>query len=90
MCRGLQQVVSDGSVVCHTPVEETEWARNADKLKRDFLIKRGLELGNCNVLLHVRPCQGLMRRTDGTIEKRFAKDVVQAPLQVIYFLQASS
>jgi hypothetical protein len=77
-------VISDGTLVRHTPQEETEWLQGADKLKRDFLIKRGVELGSCSLLLLVRPCQGLMRRTDGTIEKRFARDIVQAPLQVTY------
>ena len=43
---------------------------------------QGLELGPTDVLLHVRPCEGLIRQLDGTIEKRFAKTELAMPLQV--------
>lgn len=33
-------------------------------------------------MLHVRPCEGLMRQLDGTIEKRFAKKELLCPIQV--------
>lgn len=56
--------------------------RNADQLIRDFLIKKGIHLGPVNSLFHVRPCQGLVRRTDGTIEKRFAKELTLSPIPV--------
>jgi Exoribonuclease Xrn1 D1 domain len=81
LCWGLQ-VTKDGSKA-HTKEEELEWLRNADKLKRDFLVKKGVELGPLLLLFHVRPCQGLVRCTDGTIEKRFAKELIIHPLQVI-------
>lgn len=35
-----------------------------------------------SLLLHVRPCEGLVRQVDGTIEKRFAKKEVAYPMEV--------
>ncbi len=34
------------------------------------------------LLLHVRPCEGLVRTVDGVIEKRFGKKEVLVPIQV--------
>eukprot|EP00884_Botryococcus_braunii_P018818 jgi/Botrbrau1/561/Bobra.0010s0030.1 len=75
-----ETVTKEGSKI-HSKEEEQEWIRNADKLTRDFLVKKGVELGTINLLFHVRPCQGLVRRTDGVIEKRFSKDTVLHPMQ---------
>ena len=44
---------------------------------------QGLDVGRCELVLHVRPCEGLMRQLDGTIEKRFAKKEILYPLQVL-------
>lgn len=43
---------------------------------------QGLEVGPTDVVLHVRPCEGLVRQLDGTVEKRFAKTEQRVPLQV--------
>ena len=41
-----------------------------------------MDVGRCELVLHVRPCEGLMRQLDGTVEKRFAKKEILYPLQV--------
>lgn len=83
------QVTKAGSKL-HNKDEELEWMRNVDKLSRDFLVKKGVELGPVNLVFHVRPCQGLVRRTDGVIEKRFSTDMVLTPMQVFRFLCSHS
>ena len=40
-------------------------------------------MGPTDVVLHVRPCEGLVRQLDGTVEKRFAKTELRVPLQVL-------
>ena len=39
-------------------------------------------MGRSELVLHVQPLEGLMRRLDGTVEKRFAKKEMLYPLQV--------
>ena len=39
-------------------------------------------MGDVDLVLHVRPCEGLVRQIDGTVEKRFAKKELLVPLQV--------
>ena len=46
------------------------------------ILAQGLEVGPTDVVLHVRPCEGLVRQLDGTVEKRFAKAELRVPLQV--------
>ncbi|DBA92644.1 TPA: hypothetical protein ACH3X1_002861 [Trebouxia sp. C0004] len=85
----LVQAVSDRShkvnkvhgTVPHGEREATDWAVSSSQLTRQFLIKHGMEVGRCELVLHVRPCEGLMRQLDGTIEKRFAKKEILYPLQ---------
>lgn len=43
---------------------------------------QGIEVGDVDLVLHVRPCEGLVRQLDGTVEKRFAKKEIMVPLQV--------
>ena len=43
---------------------------------------QGLDVGNCDIILHVRVCEGLMRQLDGSIEKRFARKELMYPIQV--------
>lgn len=43
---------------------------------------QGVETGPVQLILHVRPCEGLIRQVDGTIEKRFGKQEVLVPIQV--------
>ncbi|KAA6417737.1 MAG: 5 -3 exoribonuclease 1, partial [Trebouxia sp. A1-2] len=83
------QAVSDRShkvdkvhgVVPHGEREATDWAVSSSQLTRQFLIKHGMEVGRCELVLHVCPCEGLMRQLDGTVEKRFAKKEILYPLQ---------
>ena len=43
---------------------------------------QGLDVGNCDIMLHVRVCEGLVRQLDGSIEKRFACKELLYPIQV--------
>ena len=43
---------------------------------------QGVDCGEVTLVVHVRPCEGLVRSVDGTIEKRFAKKEVAYPLEV--------
>lgn len=45
---------------------------------------QGIDVGDVDLVLHVRPCEGLVRQIDGTVEKRFAKKELLVPLQVGY------
>jgi hypothetical protein len=45
-------------------------------------VTQGLDVGGIDFLLHVRPCEGLVRRTDGSVQKRFATKELRWPLQV--------
>ena len=62
--------------------EADEWSRQTTQMKNDYVTKQGLELGQLKLLLHVRPCEGLVRQIDGTVEKRFGKTEVSYPLQM--------
>ena len=45
-------------------------------------VLQGLDVGQCALLLHVRPCEGLVRQVDGSIEKRFSPKHLMYPIQV--------
>lgn len=50
---------------------------------------QGVDVGRSELVLHVQPLEGLMRRLDGTVEKRFAKKEMLYPLQVgLYYSRA--
>ena len=71
-----------GEVRPLTPSEAEDWSRQAAQLTNEYLSKHGVELGALQLLLHVRPCEGLVRQIDGTVEKRFGKTEAVYPLQV--------
>lgn len=60
------------------------WGQRENALRSEgmMLMIQGMEVGRCELVLHVRPCEGLMRQLDGTVEKRFAKKEILYPLQV--------
>lgn len=62
--------------------EADEWSRQTTQMKNDYVTKQGLDPGQAKLLLHVRPCEGLVRQVDGTIEKRFGKTENSYPLQM--------
>ena len=76
------QVGGEGSDKLHSKEESEEWQRAANVLAAQMRSKQGLEIGPCHLMLHVRPCQGLMRQLDGTVEKRFSKAQMTYPIQV--------
>ena len=48
-------------------------------------LMQGLDVGKCDIMLHVRVCEGLVRQLDGSIEKRFARKELLYPIQVPTF-----
>ena len=65
----------------HDQAALSEWHRAAAGLSGQFRSKQGLEVGPCRLVLHVRPCEGLMRQLDGSVEKRFSKTQLLYPIQ---------
>ena len=78
------QVDNQGAVL-HDKEAGTGWTQTAAKLSRDLLLHSGVDAGPCDLLLHLRPCEGLVRSIDGTIEKRFSKAEHPLPIQVRLF-----
>ena len=76
------QIGGEGSDKPHSKEEAEEWRRAANVLAAQMRSKQGLEIGPCHLMLHVRPCEGLMRQLDGTVEKRFSKAQMTYPIQV--------
>jgi 5'-3' exoribonuclease 1 len=79
---GRERAGAAGDVRPLSSSERDEFDRQIMTLNNDYLSKQGLELGQIQLLLHVRPCEGLVRQIDGTIEKRFGKTEAVYPLQV--------
>ena len=71
-----------GGVVRHGAAEASEWQTERQRLQSDYLHKQGVDCEDVTLLVHVRPCEGLVRQADGTIEKRFAKSEVAYPVEV--------
>ncbi len=69
----------------HDKKAKDEWVQNAQQLSHEYMSKRGIDVGRCTIMVHVRPVEGLVRQLDGTLEKRFAKQELQVPLQVSPF-----
>ena len=65
----------------HDAAAAAEWATAAAKLGRELLVKHGLDVASVDVALHVRPCEGLVRQLDGSVEKRFSKAALLYPIQ---------
>ena len=78
----IVQVASKNAIKRHSKEEAEEWRRSSTLLSGSFRKKQGLDIGACKLLLHVRPCEGLMRRLDGTVEKRFSEASIIHPVQV--------
>jgi len=67
--------------VRHDSAAAAEWATAGAKLGRELLVKHGLDVGPVDIALHVRPCEGLVRQLDGSVEKRFSKKALLYPIQ---------
>ncbi len=78
----LLQVSKDLGAQPHDAAAADNWATDAAKLAREFVVKHGMDVGRCEILLHVRPVEGLIRQLDGTVEKRFSKKELLYPIQV--------
>lgn len=77
------KVSRSGGTVRHGSSEAGEWQQERQRLQQEYLHKQGVDCGEVTLLVHVRPCEGLVRQVDGTIEKRFAKKEVAYPLELV-------
>ena len=75
------QVDVQGSTA-HNKDNAQAWTQLAAKLSRDLVVHHGVDAGPCELLLHLRPCEGLVRTVEGAIEKRFSKSETSLPVQV--------
>ena len=66
----------------HNKDNAQAWTQLAAKLSRDLVVHHGIDAGPCELLLHLRPCEGLVRTVEGAIEKRFSKSETSLPVQV--------
>lgn len=76
------------AVKAYNKEEAENWRREASLLGQTLRGKSGVDVGTSNVLLHVLPCEGLVRQLDNTVEKQFAKKAILHPIQV-HCLKAS-
>ena len=86
LVEALVVAVSDGSVKVtgggSTPISAgagAAWRTAATALSSDLLTKRGIDVGAIDVLLHVRPVDGLVRAVDGSVEKRWSAEELAVP-----------
>ncbi|KAL4438007.1 hypothetical protein ABPG77_004228 [Micractinium sp. CCAP 211/92] len=77
------KVSRSGGTARHGSAEAGEWQQERQRLQQEYLHKQGVDCGEVTLLVHVRPCEGLVRQVDGTIEKRFAKKEVAYPLELV-------
>ncbi len=66
----------------HSADVGAKWHAAVANIGNHFLKMQGLDVGPCEIVLHVRPCEGLTRQLDGSIEKRFAPKELLCPIQV--------
>ncbi|KAK9865531.1 hypothetical protein WJX84_008983 [Apatococcus fuscideae] len=76
-----QKVIAGKIPTEHGNDAKREWVQSAQQISHEYLSKRGIDVGRCAIMVHVRPVEGLVRQLDGTLEKRFAKQELQVPLQ---------
>ncbi|KAI3438723.1 hypothetical protein D9Q98_001143 [Chlorella vulgaris] len=67
----------------HDAAAATEWQQERHRLQQEYLNKQGVDCTEVTLVVHVRPCEGLVRQVDGTIEKRFAKKEVLYPVELV-------
>jgi 5'-3' exoribonuclease 1 len=77
----VMATVRSKGVSSHSDKERTDWAVGASIMKNEFL-KKGIDIDECRLVLHMRPLEGLSVQPDGTIEKRFSTKELRFPLQV--------
>ncbi|KAK9818370.1 hypothetical protein WJX72_011521 [[Myrmecia] bisecta] len=76
-----QKVDKNAGIRKHDAAAADEWWTEASKLGREFVVKHGMDVGRCEIILHVRPVEGLIRQLDGSVEKRFSKKELLYPIQ---------
>lgn len=71
----------DGTLL-HTKDEADAWQKERHRIMQEYSHRQGLVMESIELMLHVRPLEGLIRQVDGTVEKRYAKKEVFYPLQL--------
>lgn len=66
----------------HNHQDREMWQRAAIELTSTYRKQYGMEIGQCKMVMHVSPCEGLVRQVDNTVEKRFAPTSIIFPVQV--------
>ena len=64
------------------PDEASNWCTECGHLGSSHLTKSGLDIGRCEVLVHVKLLLGFLRHPDGTVVRQYSTEDVLAPLQV--------
>ena len=68
LCTSAQlQKLATASTACAKPGKQHHLCSPAErqKLEQEYLIKQGVDLGGISLMLHVRPCEGLVRQVPG-------------------------
>lgn len=81
----IVEKISDAMVTVSSNASENKtngWEIDVANMKKEYLSKYGVDLGNVRLLIHVRPIEGLIRQVDGSVEKRFGKETKAFPLQM--------
>jgi len=80
----VDKVADENCVMTSTGNEQRSigWDIEVANLKNEYVKKFGVDLGNVQLLLHVRPVEGLIRQVDGSVEKRFGKETKTFPIQM--------
>ena len=80
----VEKVSDPVATVCSNGSENKTvgWDIEMANMKKEYLSKYGVDLGDVSLLIHVRPIEGLIRQVDGSVEKRFGKETKAFPLQM--------
>ncbi|EFN50461.1 hypothetical protein CHLNCDRAFT_55867, partial [Chlorella variabilis] len=46
----------------HGAAEASEWQQERQRIQQEYLNKQGVDCGEVTLLVHVRPCEGLVRQ----------------------------
>jgi len=61
--------------------EAGQWQQECAHLVNTTLTRCGVDVGRCDLIVHVRICKGYIRHPDGTIQRQLAAEEANYPLQ---------
>lgn len=74
--------MSHSLLMCWSCLRFPRWECEAAILGNSFVTKYGVDVGKVDIVVNVRVVTGFVRHLDGSIQKQYAPDEVQCPLQV--------